>query len=643
MRSKSKSRADELADKILYHKRCYYQGQAEVSDEAYDCFEDELRRIDPDHYALKVVGFIYREEEKQGKVPHKKKMLSLGKTTEWPVLQKWIGGNEVVSTFKFDGVSCSLVYEKGMLVLAKTRGDGSLGEDITSKVYWMKSVPKELMGDGNSVEVRGEVFCREEQFLLLSQEMERIGLGRPTSQRNIVSGLIGRKDHLELCRYLDFVAFDLMGEERYTREMEKYTKLDVLGFEIPEVHLHKSWESVEAILKKAQHFLSEGDFQIDGMVFTYDDLELHEKLGTTAGHPRYKMAFKFKGEEKVTTIVDIEWSVSRNGTVTPVAIVEATSLAGAQITRVTLHNYGMVKQYSLKRGDKIRIVRSGEVIPKFLEVVEANVVEKFTVPSQCPSCNSKLREFEIRLVCENEQCPAKNLEAILHFVKNIGVDDLSFKRLEEMVKKGLVKDIPDLYRIEKKDLLILDKVKDKLANKLWSSIQKSKQSSLLTFLTALGLSGGAYNKCEKIVKAGFDTLPKILAMTEVELQGIEGFAEKSSQEFYSSLHSKRELINQLYEVGVEILADKSNRTEVQSTQVTGKKFCITGALSLPRNEMEQMIRDRGGEIASSVSKNTDFLVSNEEVPSSSKFKKAMELEVPIINEDQLMKLLSEGQ
>jgi DNA ligase (NAD+) len=623
-------RVRELEELIKYHKSLYYQGRPKIPDHAYDQLENELKKLDPVNYALDIVGSASKG---LNKVKHNRKMLSLNKTYKVDELLTWMGENEVTSTFKIDGVSCSLLFDEGKLIQGKTRGDGSQGEDITDKVKWIASIPKTIL-EKKKVEIRGEIFCPEEEFYNLSNEMEEIGLEKPNSQRNIVAGLIGRKDNIELCRYICFQAFDLIEEkESFKTELEKSHKLQSLGLEIPVVIEHKNEKSILKRIDETKEFMSEGDYQIDGLVFSYNDLRLHDELGETAHHPRYKMAFKFQGESKETRIKKIMWQVSRNGILTPVASVEPIELAGAKISRVTLHNYGVVKQNSLKRNDIIEIIRSGEVIPKFLSVKESST-EDFLIPENCPGCNMPVKEIDIRLLCENDLCPDKIRESILNFIKKIGIDDISTKRLDEMIESGLIKNIEDLYVVTEDDFLKLDKVKEKLAKKFMGSIEKSKQADLATFLSALGIQGGAYNKCEKIVLSGYKSIDKILNLEIEELIKVDSFAEKSATEFLKSLKKKKKIIVKLLESGFSF----EEKEQIES-EISNKKICITGSLSIKRAEMEKKIRDHGGILVSSVSKNTDILLSNEVNSGSSKFKKAISLEIPIISEVDFLKLL----
>ncbi|WP_127715517.1 NAD-dependent DNA ligase LigA [Halobacteriovorax sp. HLS] len=624
------NRVEELEALIEKHKILYYQGKAEIEDHVYDSLEDELRELKPNSSILQAVGSVTTGN---AKVKHDHKMLSLNKTYKYDDLVAWSENRTIISMYKIDGMSCSLIYEKGQLVMAKTRGDGTFGENITAKAQWLSSIPKAI-DLKERIEVRGEIYCEEASFFHLSDEMVSLGLDKPTSQRNIVAGIISRKDHVELSRHLSFTAFESIYENNINTEHEKMLALKKLGFNILDYVVHKSESTIKETIEDAKVFMAEGDYLIDGIVFSFDDLKWHREMGETAHHPRYKMAFKFQGESKETKINEIAWGVSRNGILTPVANVEPVELSGATISRVTLHNYGLVRQYELKKGDTIEIIRSGEVIPKFLSVV-TSAENQFQVPENCPSCDESVTVEDIRLVCKNETCPAIIKESILNFIQKIGIDDLSSKRLDELINSKLITKISDLYTINEEQLMSLDKVQQKLADKLISSINKSKNVELVNFLAALGISGGAYNKCEKVIFAGYNTLEKIKSLTVEKLEQIDGFANKSATEFITSLNSKLDLIEQLEEVGFVF-----EEVERKQTEISNKKICITGSLSEKRSVIEASIRDGGGVVVSSVSKNTDFLLTNDKTTNSSKLKKALELNLTIINEEELKKILN---
>ena len=621
----------ELEEKLLKFKKSYYQGNPEISDFEFDKLEEELRELDPANAILNSVGFQLFSDNK---IEHSTKMLSLSKTYNADDIEKWRNSEEIVSTFKIDGSSCSLEFEKGKLKLAKTRGDGKFGENISQKILYIKDIPKTIETN-EKIEVRGEVYCTEESFINLSNEMISRGLEKPSNLRNIVAGILGRKENIDLARFLSFQAFELLTDLNEKTEELKLKKLKKYGFQIPEYIIHKDKKSIGERIEETKEFLSEGNYLIDGIVFTFNQISLHEELGETAHHPRYKIAFKFAGDTKVTKINSISWQVSRNGILTPVGNIEPVELSGAMVARVTLHNYGMVKQNNLKIGDEIEIVRSGEVIPKFLSVVRDGGGE-FKIPEKCPSCGKETFVEEIRLYCKNDKCPDKVKDEILNFIQKIGIDDLSSKRLEELIRLELISDIPSLYQLKKESLLTVDKVKEKLADKLIENIEKSKKANLITFLSALGISGGAYNKCEKIVLNGFNTIESILALTSEDLVQIDSFAEKSATDFVNSLESKKEIVRKLITYGFEL---KSNLEINTDSKISGKKFCITGTLSMKRSDLQKMIKDNGGIVQSGVNKDTDFLLTNDTASSSSKFKKATELKISIINEEKFLNLI----
>lgn len=628
----TKINVQDLEEKILKHKRLYYQGRPEISDFEFDALEEKLRALDPNNFVLDFVGTDLFGTDK---VPHDSKMLSLNKSYKLEELLKWIGEEEVVSTLKIDGSSCSLIYNNGVLEMAKTRGDGRFGENITEKVLYIKSIPKKIK-EKSRLEVRGEIFCTEAQFIDLAKEMEKRELGAPNSQRNIVAGIIGRRENIDMAKFLSFQAFEVLASEvEFKTETQKFELLGKNNFDTPDFFLHKNHKTVESTLKEAQVFMSEGDYLIDGLVFTLNKISLHEEMGATAHHPRFKMAYKFQGIAKPTKIKSIAWQVSRNGFLTPVANVEPVELSGASVSRVTLHNYGMVSQFKLKKGDTIEIIRSGEVIPKFIAVVNRGE-GKFSVPSKCPSCDLPVVVEEIRLVCTNPQCPDKIKDEILNFIKKIGIDDLSSKRLEEFIRLGLVKDIPSLYELTVEQLLTVDKVKDKLANKIINSIENSKKADLVTFLASLGLSGGAYNKCEKIVLNGYDTIDKILKLKAVELEQIDSFAETSAKSLVDSIQAKKPMIEKLRSYGFKLEPEVATQS---SGEISGVKFCITGTLSMKRSELEKLVKQHGGQVQTGVSKDTNYLLTNDTESSSSKFKKAIALSTPIINEEMFFKLI----
>jgi DNA ligase (NAD+) len=624
-------RAAWLASEIMRHKRLYYAGRPEISDIDYDKLEDELKLLAPNHPVLGIVGAV-NIESANSKVTHDLPMLSLDKTYDVKDLLKWASGHEVMGTLKVDGTSMSLVYREGRFSLAKTRGDGRQGEDVTAKLKWVADAIPQI-DVVESFEVRGELYCSESNFLSLAEEMQSLGLERPSSPRNIVAGILGRKVHGELARYFNFFAFDVIGLNSFKSEMEKIAWLDKNGFRLPEPRLLKKTSDLEAYLDHVKQKMEEDEIGCDGAVFSYNDLATHEELGATAHHPRYKLSFKWQGETARSKISKIEWATSRLGIVTPVAVIEPVELSGAKITNITLHNAAHVRAYNLKSGDFIELVRSGEVIPKFLSVV-TSAVGHCDIPATCPSCRSTLISDDVRIKCMNHHgCPAQQAGVILNWIRAVNVEDLSEKRLQQMIDAGLVSSIPDLYKLSMEDLLTLPATKEKMAKKLFENIQSSKTAPLAMFLNGLGIEGAGQTTWEKLLEV-FHSLEKIRKTAVEDIIAIDGFAEKSAQQIVEGLKRQSKLIDQLLVVGLTPEAPISHSDGPRP--LDGMSFVITGALSRPRKEIEDLIKKAGGRMVSSVSKATSVLVTNETDSASSKMIKAKELGIKIWSEAELM-------
>ncbi len=635
--SYSASRVEAMARTLMLYKKQYYAGQPTVADAVYDKLEQELREASPQHPVLKYVGAA--PSGGAPKVTHELPMLSLNKTYKLEDLHTWMGQEAIVGTPKVDGNSLSLLYEKGTLKIAKTRGDGRVGEDVTDKVLWITDCLPQL-SQSITVEVRGEVYCSQHQFALLVEEMLERGLERPTNPRNIVAGILGRKVHIDLCRYFNFFAFELIGAEGLKTEVEKFDFLAKLGFSTLDYRLLEKQGEVESYLEEIKRWMDDDEIAYDGAVFSYNSLPLQQSLGNTSHHPRFKLSFKWQGLTARSQVKRIEWFPSRLGIITPVAVIEGVALSGATITNVTLHNAEHVKAYNLKAGDLIEIVRSGEVIPKFMQVLESKA-GNYVWPEKCPSCGTTLNFDGIRLKCENsEACPAQRSGFILNWMKAVEIDDISEKRLDQMIQMELVSSVTDLYTLEFSDFLRLPATKDKMAMKLHKNIQASKTVPLAKFLNGLGIEGAGLRTWEKLVEH-FQTLESIQSVTVEELVEVDGFAEKSAVQIVEGLKERRAIIKGLLRVGVKPVVQTTRFAPGQGP-LAGQQFVITGALSLPREDIERLIREAGGKASTAVSKNTTALVTNEGDSESSKMKKAKELGIPIWTEETLLQLLNEG-
>ncbi len=625
-----------LANQLIKYRDSYYKGAPLVSDEEYDHLESQLKAISPHHPIFSQVGTDSGGLGK--KVPHKAPMLSLAKTYSLEELLSWQGEEAILGTWKIDGNSLSLVYKKGQLVQAKTRGNGTEGEEVTQKIQWVTQCVPKVFQTSDDFEVRGELFCTSSDFVLLAQEMERLGLEKPTNPRNIVAGILGRKQHLSLARFFRFFAFDLlMDRAPFTTEQGKFELLQEWGFLVPPCEVLQSKSQVESYLDQVKEKMMGGEVGLDGAVFTFNRQDLHDKLGSTSHHPRYKMSFKWQGETAETKIREISWVTSRLGVVTPVALVDPVLLSGAQISNVTLHNAGYVKCFSLKAGDQIEIIRSGEVIPKFLKVVQAASGES-RLPTSCPSCQTKLLEEDIRLRCMNRECSSQVLGRLMNWVKAAQIEGLSEKRLTALMDHGFLKDLADLYTLTVEDFLKLPATKEKLASKLFGEIQKSKKVSLSSFLKGIGIVGGGKVTWEKLL-SHFPSLEALQKATPQEIQVIDGFAEKTGVQITQGLKDKSLEIKKLLEVGVQPFHEKTSLRVDGPLQ--GMSFVLTGTMSQSRSAMKNLILAKGGSVVTGVSSSITALVCSDPSSSSSKAKKARQLGVSLWSEKRLMEEINQ--
>jgi DNA ligase (NAD+) len=496
------------------------------------------------------------------------------------------------------------------------------------------------------IEIRGELYCTESQFIRLSETMVALGFERPTSPRNIVAGLLGRKANFELMRYVSFFAFDVVDYEEvlgFKTEMDKFAWLKDAGFVLPHPELLVSHEDVDAYLEKTKRLIEEDEVGLDGAVFSYNDLGLHAELGNTSHHPRYKMSFKWQGQTAQSTIKSVTWATSRLGIVTPVAVIEPVFLSGAQITNITLHNAAHVRAYNLKAGDVIEIVRSGEVIPKFLQVIEAASGE-YSWPKKCPACGTALVFDDVRLKCTNVTgCPAQQLGTILNWIRSAEIDDLSEKRLVHLMNAGLVKTMADLYKLKVEDFYEIPQTKEKMATKLFGNIQASRHLSLARFMNGLGIEGTGLTSWEKLIEE-FPSLKALQNASAADIEAVEGFAEKSANQIVEGLELRRGLIQSLLDAGVKPTAPSAAAVEARAHgALIGKTIVITGALSRPRDEVEAAIKAAGGKLAGSVSKNTFAVVTEDPTSDSSKMRKARELGVKTWSEQDLWQHIEKGE
>lgn len=646
---------EKLASQILYHKKLYYKGKSIISDAEYDHLEDILRKKDPHHPVLALVG--YHMGDTAHKIRHHVPMLSLAKTYSKEDLLAFLNKYHCISTDKLDGMAMSLEYdETGTLKLASTRGNGTFGENVTEHIYHMLHVPKRIdmkpAWQHCHFEIRGEVYFPLSKFKKFEDKFD--------SLRNAVPGTMGRKDveeaidvlHvLEFCPY-DILAFDkkkrcLAAEEfseTFHVEPDYFKKLmfiQKLGFDVHESRLPREMKqdiNEEELNHFIEHFFEKKrDYHVDGIVFRVRNEILWESLGNTAHHSRGSLAFKQAGDTAHTEILAIEENVGRSGKITFRAKLKPVFLSGATISYATLHNAEFIEEGHYAVGAHVEIIRSGEVIPSIIRLLKP-APHKFKLPTTCV-CGAPLKRQGPDLFCTQKgTCSLKEQESLVYFVSSLDMLGISDKIVLKLREAGLVKEPADFYKLTVEDLLQLEGFAQKSSENVVATIQKSKEIPLAKFLTALGLKRGGYVKCSEVAKK-CSTLAHVLKLTPEELMEEKGWAEKSAQDFVESLHEKKQTIDHLLKY-VHVLPDHSGQ-DIQKQKdhpYFGKHICITGSLSKPRDEYKAELEAVGAKLVSSVSSKTDFLVCNEE-SSSSKYKDALKYGVPILTEREFVKKL----
>ena len=630
----------ELEAEVRRHNRLYFQQNApEISDTEFDRLVEFLRGKAPDSPALAEIPSDVTVADV--KVRHEAPMLSLDKCYEDKALSDWVSkfAGGVITSPKVDGVAVSIRYDKsGKLALAATRGDGVEGERITENVKRIKAIPRSVKGFAKfgeaGVEVRGEIYMPLSVF--------RTYEGQFANPRNLAAGAVKQKDPAKTGEYnLSFFAYDLRGAGLATEE-EKLGALAKEGFRIIEwraASRDELHEPFEYFLKKRDGY----DFETDGVVYKASDVAEQERLGSTAHHPRYAIAYKFQGDSGVTVLRDVEWSVSRTGAITPVAIVEPVELSGAMVSRASMHNLGIVRELmadGLAIGAKVVMMRRGGVIPH-LESVERAGKKRIVIPKVCPSCGSRVEEDGDFLYCTNaKSCVSSKIAELEHFVKAVGIDGFGQKLLEKLYESGEVTEPADFYELEAGDLLEFDRMGETLANKLVGNVKARRRVPLGTFLLALGIRELGRHVAK--ILAGFGTLDAVMALTEEELAEVKTIGPVIAREAVEGLKARRKLIGKLRR-HVEVVAEERSRGE---GLLGGKSFLFTGKLvAMERSEAQRLVEEHGGEAAASVNKQLDYLVVGDGGGGGSKLAKAERLKekggrVEIIGEKDFMKMIS---
>jgi len=662
-----KKRIEELREQIHYHNYRYYVlDDPEISDAEYDRLMRELIALEKEHPELitpdsptQRVGAPPLEAFET--VEHTLPMLSLDNALDETEMRdfdqrvkKALGTTadiEYVCEPKLDGLAVELVYINGIFTVGSTRGDGYTGENVTQNLKTIKSIPLKLFNQHGNIperlEVRGEVILGNKEFEQLNREREENGEPTFANPRNAAAGSLRQLDSsVTASRPLDMFCYGLgqvIGVS-FRTHLESLEMLKKWGLKV-NPHIRKCL-GVEEVLQYHQDMADMREnlpYEIDGVVVKVNDFTLQERLGVRTRSPRWAIAYKFPARQEVTQILDIIAQVGRTGTLTPVAIMKPVNVGGVEVSRATLHNQDEIDRKDVRIGDWVVVQRAGDVIPEVVKVIKSRRTGKekpYKLPDRCPVCGSKTvrPEGEVAVRCINLACPAQVKERIYHFASKraMDIDGHRKKLVDQLVDKGLVKDVSDIYFLTKEQLAGLERMADKSAENLLAAIEESRHRPLDRFVYALGIRFVGEHIARVLVKA-FGSLENLSRASKEQLMEIHEIGPQVAEsvvDFFSREENLR-VIQRLKEGGVEI---EPAREETQSNILEGKTFVFTGALqSFTRQEAQRLVEELGGHAASSVSKKTDYVVVGE--APGSKADRARELGVTIITEDEFKKLV----
>jgi len=663
------NRVEALRDTIRRHEYLYYVlDNPEITDAQFDQLMIELKKLEAEHPELvtpdspsqRVGG---KPREVFLKAPHSSPMLSLDNTYSEDELRSWerrvreLSGREdieYVAELKLDGMSLALHYENGKLVRGITRGDGSIGEDVTLNVRTVRSIPLSIpldklkkAGIPADFEVRGEMLMPIAAFRNMNAEREQMGLSAFANPRNATAGTVRQLEpSITAQRRLDYFAYALLkhGRTHFDRHWETLNALDAAGFKVNKTcKLAKTFDQIWTFIEQEEPKREKLPYEIDGIVIKVDRTALQAELGYTGKAPRWAIAYKYAARGGITKIEDILVQVGRTGKLTPVAALKPVPVGGTTVSRATLHNMDEIDRLGVKIGDWVEVERGGDVIPKVTRVIEdqdhPRGHKSFHMPERCPVCGGHVvrTEGEADHRCVNANCPAKLRETILHFASRgvMNIDGLGDALVTQLTDRKLINNVADIYKLAKEDLLSLERMGDKSAQNVLNEIEGSKKLPLERVIYGLGIRFVG-ERTAQFLAEHFGSMDALIEAREEELQEVNEVGPriaKSIVEFFQE-PKNRALVKQLQDLGLRLTGTRKQR----GTKLAGKTFVLTGMLPhLTRDEAKKMIEDAGGRVSGSVSKKTDFVVAGDDA--GSKLDKAKELGVRVIGEKEMQGLL----
>lgn len=637
-----------LADLLNRAAKAYYAEDREImSNQEYDALYDELQELEQETGFLPAgsptVRVGYEAVDELPKEKHEAPMLSLGKTKSREELRDWLQGNPAILSWKLDGLTVVLTYHDGKLAKAVTRGNGEIGEVVTNNARTFKNIPLAIPFTGDLV-LRGEAVITYSDFEKLNAELEDAE-ARYKNPRNLCSGSVRQlSSEVTAGRNVRFYAFSLVsasGAEFHNSREEQFRFLAELGFEVVEHYMvteENILDTIELFEKKIESY----DVPSDGLVLTYEDIAYGQSLGRTAKFPRHSIAFKWADELRETTLKEIEWSPSRTGLINPVAIFEPVELEGTTVSRASVHNISILRGLKLGIGDRITVYKANMIIPQIAENLTCS--DNVKIPELCPVCGGKTEIRQVNevqsLYCTNEKCAAKRIKAFTLFVSRdaMNIEGLSEATLEKFVDMGFIQEYADLYHLDRyKDQIVeMEGFGEKSYHNLADSINASRSTTLPRVIYGLGIANiGVANA--KMLCRHFSYDIEQLRNADVEtLSAIEGVGEVIASAFVEYMQDEdnlQKIDHLLAELQVEVPV-----VEEGSQTLAGLQFVITGSLNRfgSRNDLKEIIENKGGKVTGSVTGKTTALINNDITSNSSKNKKAKELEVPILSEDDFL-------
>ncbi len=658
-----KNRINKLKDEINHHRYLYHVlDKQEISDAALDSLKHELYTLEqanpefitPDSPTQRVGG---QALAKFTKVQHQVPMISIEDVFNPEELKNWQtrvqkmmpnAKFDYFAELKMDGLAVSLIYENGSLIQAATRGDGKIGEDVTRNIKTIEAIPLKLVGLDKlnnipeRIEIRGEIFMTAKVFAKINKEQTKKGLKVFANPRNAAAGSIRQLDSkITASRQLDFFGYDLITDLGQKTHEQSHEIMKNLGIKVNSFAKYcKNIEEIENFYNKINKQRDDLDYWIDGIVINVNNLELMKKLGTVGKTKRGMVAFKFPAEQVTTVIEDVKFNVGRTGVLTPLAYLKPVQVAGTTVSHATLHNIDEIKRLGVKIGDTVILEKAGDIIPKIIEVLtnlRTGKEQDIKIPQKCPMCGAVIvrKKDKVGIYCSSLKCFSIEKEKIIHFVskKGMNIDGLGEKIVEQLMKEGLIHDVSDIYKLKIEDLETLERFAEKAAKNTIEAIKQSRQVSLARFLYSLGIRHVGEETAYDLAQH-FGSLDKIKKTSVVDLQKVADIGEVVAQSVYNYFkdNNNLEMVDSLLKQ-IEI----AKVVKIKQT-LNGKSLVLTGALdSMTRDEAKSKVRNLGGDISSSVSKNTDYVVAGDDP--GSKYDKAKKLGIKILDEKKFLQLI----